>query len=238
MTETSIRMALRQAALRATRAPSVHNTQPWQFVLGAKTMEIHADRRRQLRVLDPRRPAAADQLRMRAVQRARVAGQGRAPDRSSSASPTRPARIWSRASPSTRTAASRPTSTWPGSTSTSSERRTNRRPFFEEGVPFDIVDLFVDAARSEGAEVFVIERPEHRLATAHLTPARRRDRERRPGLPRRAARLDQRRPAPRGRRAGVRGAARGRRRPERRGADPRLRHPRHRLAAGRDAHRA
>lgn len=35
------------------RAPSVHNTQPWKFILGPSTLTIEQDRSRQLRVLDP-----------------------------------------------------------------------------------------------------------------------------------------------------------------------------------------
>lgn len=34
-------------------APSVHNTQPWQFVTGDGLVEVRADRRRQLAFLDP-----------------------------------------------------------------------------------------------------------------------------------------------------------------------------------------
>jgi hypothetical protein len=45
---------LRRAAVRATLTPSVHNTQPWRFVLSGNALEIHADRSRPLRVLDPR----------------------------------------------------------------------------------------------------------------------------------------------------------------------------------------
>jgi hypothetical protein len=37
----------------ATRAPSVHNTQPWRFVAGPDWLDLHADRSRQLTVLDP-----------------------------------------------------------------------------------------------------------------------------------------------------------------------------------------
>jgi hypothetical protein len=44
---------LRHAAMRATLAPSVHNTQPWRFVLAGDALEIHADPTRQLKVLDP-----------------------------------------------------------------------------------------------------------------------------------------------------------------------------------------
>ncbi|MDQ1745041.1 MAG: hypothetical protein QOE23_3380 [Pseudonocardiales bacterium] len=45
--------ALRRAAVRATWAPSVHNTQPWYFVIGRQVLEVHADLSRQLAVLDP-----------------------------------------------------------------------------------------------------------------------------------------------------------------------------------------
>lgn len=36
----------------AVRAPSIHNTQPWRFVLTADALELWADRRRQLAVTD------------------------------------------------------------------------------------------------------------------------------------------------------------------------------------------
>lgn len=43
-----------EAALRAaTRAPSVHNTQPWRFVAGPNHIEVHLDRDRLLAVADP-----------------------------------------------------------------------------------------------------------------------------------------------------------------------------------------
>lgn len=40
--------ALRRAAVRATLAPSVVNSQPWRFVLGAGALEVWADRARRL----------------------------------------------------------------------------------------------------------------------------------------------------------------------------------------------
>ena len=43
----------RQVVELATRAPSVHNTQPWRFVAGGAELDLYADRSRQLRVLDP-----------------------------------------------------------------------------------------------------------------------------------------------------------------------------------------
>src|SRR5690554_3741335 len=45
--------ALRRAVVRATRAPSVHNTQPWRFVRRDDVLEVYADWTRRLRVLDP-----------------------------------------------------------------------------------------------------------------------------------------------------------------------------------------
>lgn len=42
-----------QAIATAARAPSVHNTQPWLFRVSGSTIELLADRRRQLRKLDP-----------------------------------------------------------------------------------------------------------------------------------------------------------------------------------------
>ena len=46
--------AVVEYALRAaTRAPSVHNTQPWRFVVAAPRIELHLDRERVLSVIDP-----------------------------------------------------------------------------------------------------------------------------------------------------------------------------------------
>jgi nitroreductase len=51
---TDLARVVRRAAVDATRAPSVHNTQPWRFTLAADGLEVHADWTRRLRVLDPR----------------------------------------------------------------------------------------------------------------------------------------------------------------------------------------
>ena len=50
---------LRAAVATAVRAPSVHNTQPWLFTVGAGALDVHADRSRQLGVLDPHGRALA-----------------------------------------------------------------------------------------------------------------------------------------------------------------------------------
>ena len=44
---------IRRIVELATRAPSVHNTQPWRWVARGNVLELHADRRHQLRVADP-----------------------------------------------------------------------------------------------------------------------------------------------------------------------------------------
>jgi hypothetical protein len=158
--------AVRRAAVRATLAPSVHNTQPWRFVLGPDTLQIHADWSRQLRVLDPR----GRQLLVScgcAVFNARVALAAagyeatveRFPD---PAQPNLLARL-----------------TLPGHRvdhvpvgvldSVIESRHTNRRRFANEPVPGDIVAELIAAASDEGAELVAITQPEHRLATARLS---------------------------------------------------------------------
>lgn len=47
--------ALRRAAVRASRAPSILNTQPWHFEVGRDRLDILAEPDRHLRVLDPQR---------------------------------------------------------------------------------------------------------------------------------------------------------------------------------------
>src|SRR4051794_34465099 len=49
MTDLDLDVVMRYAAL----APSVHNTQPWRVTVGDDTIEIRADRTRQLSFLDP-----------------------------------------------------------------------------------------------------------------------------------------------------------------------------------------
>src|SRR5512133_2219793 len=42
-----------KAVVRASLAPSIHNTQPWHFVVRPDALELHAVNDRQLRALDP-----------------------------------------------------------------------------------------------------------------------------------------------------------------------------------------
>jgi nitroreductase len=158
--------ALRRTAVRATRAPSVHNTQPWRFVLGPDVLEIHADMSRQLMVLDP----WARQLLLScgcAVfnARAALASSGLTTTVERFPDPTRPdlvARF--------RAVADRPIDEELAQLDAMIEiRRTNRRYFDDEPVPASVVDVLSAAAQAEGAQLFPIVRTEHRSAVARLS---------------------------------------------------------------------
>lgn len=164
--EPDLAQAFRRAAVRATLAHSVRNTQPWRLVLRPFSLEIYADWTRRLRVLDPR----GRQLLIScgsAVFNGRVAlaADGyeamvqRFPDL---AEPTLLARL---------------TTTEPrvdrvpiGALDPAVEvRRTNYQRFTDEPTPGAVVDALIRAAREEGGELFPITQPQHRLATFHLS---------------------------------------------------------------------
>lgn len=170
MTATSISrdMALHAAVARAMLAPSVHNTQPWRFVLGPDALDFAVDRTRQLAVLDP----SGRQLYLSAgcaLLNARVslAASGcpgtvqRFPD------PDHPdlvARIQLGAGDS---AAADPAL---AALDPAVElRQTNRRHFAEDAVPADLVAMLVAAAAAEGAVLHPVVDAEDRQALARLT---------------------------------------------------------------------
>jgi nitroreductase len=51
--ETAARQALVQAANAARHAPSIHNTQPWRWVVRGEALELYAEPGRQLTTADP-----------------------------------------------------------------------------------------------------------------------------------------------------------------------------------------
>lgn len=156
---------LQRAAARAALAPSVHNTQPWHFVVTSDCLEIHSEPLRRLSVLDPR----GRQLTIScgcALFNARVAIAAagfesiveRRPD------PTTPglvARIW--------LGEARDWLPIAALDHAIDDRRTNRRAFIGWPVPLDVVHDLVLAARAEGGYLLPIVEPQQRAATAELS---------------------------------------------------------------------
>jgi nitroreductase len=159
-------IAMRRAAVRAMLAPSVHNTQPWQFVLRPNELDVFADYSRQLTVLDPLKRQLTISCGCAVFNaRAALAGAGfncsveRFPDR---AQPSFVARIRM----GERTGANTPLAALDAVLEL---RQTNRRQFYDEQVPAEVIDQLVSAAEIEDSELNPVTRPEHRMAVASLS---------------------------------------------------------------------
>jgi hypothetical protein len=158
--------ALRRAAVRATFAPSVHNTQPWRFVLRDGELGVYADRSRRLEVLDP----TSRQLTIScgsALMNARVSlassGFGAKVDRlPDSAHSDLLARITTTDQPDT-------SAGFAALDSVLELRQTNRRRFDDEQVPAEVLAALEKTAAAEHSTLFVVSREEHRVAVARLT---------------------------------------------------------------------
>ena len=149
MTTTSPTPAqLRAAVALATRAPSVHNTQPWRFRLLDDGIDVYADRGRQLAVSDPTGRAlrvscgaAVFNLRLALAQLGRVA------------------EVWLMPRPGTpdllahvTAGRERPATPEESGLHEAIERRhSNRQPFLDTDVPLDVRAQLMAAARAENA---------------------------------------------------------------------------------------
>lgn len=165
-TNTTTTNALRLAVHYAARAPSVHNTQPWQFLLSRSGLDVSVDRSRQLEVLDP----TGRQLFLSvgcAVLNARVSLAARGigivaqylpdphrPDLVAHLDPDPDAHVDDAL----------------GELETHIVRRqTNRRQFAADDVPEAVLQTLVAAASNEGARLVVIRDYEDRETLARLT---------------------------------------------------------------------
>jgi hypothetical protein len=157
--------ALRRAAVRATLAPSVHNTQPWKLRLRAEGLSLSADRSRQLPVLDP----TGRQLLIScgcALLNARVslAGDGFHTEvirtaESGWADPLAMVRIVDGPADAQLAALDHVLEL----------RQTNRRQFTDPVVPEETLAELEAAVAAEGAWLFVVRDPDQRLAVATLS---------------------------------------------------------------------
>jgi len=165
LSDSAVRALLRLAVRKAAFAPSVHNTQPWRFRLTDNSMELRADPTRQLAALDPTRRQLLISCGC-ALFNARVALAGaggrvavqRLPE------PTDP-ELLARLVIEPGDAGS-PIAALQAAIE---RRQTNRRRFSSDRVPAELVEEMGAAAEAEGAGLFEISQPEHRIATAVLS---------------------------------------------------------------------
>jgi hypothetical protein len=167
--QTSRARALHDAIGRALLAPSVHNTQPWRFVLYPDRMEILADRSRQLAVLDP----TGRQLHLSvgcALLNARVslAAQGRTVNVRRLPDGDRPDLV-ARIELDGEGHGDPVDSALAALDPVVGLRQTNRRRFADDRVPDDLVAILVSVAKAEGAQLLPVVSPDDRRALARLS---------------------------------------------------------------------
>jgi nitroreductase len=146
--------ALRECLVAASAAPSIHNTQPWLFRVHGDTVEVLADRRRQLLVVDPEGRemfvsvgAAVFNLRLAATARGRPVRVRLTPD---PAEPDLAARL-TPLRPTTTPAASRELARM------IPLRHTNRRPYADTPVPYGVLEELRAAAIVERATLVTVD---------------------------------------------------------------------------------
>lgn len=163
---SQVTAALRRAAIRATLAPSVHNTQPWRFDLRSTELDIVADRSRQLPVLDP----TGRQLTISigcALFNARVAlAAGQLSTEVARFPADAPVDVVARLSIASGAPSQDPIRSYEP---VLEQRQTNRRQFADEAVPPDIVAALVAAAAAEDAVLFPVRGEDDRLALTRLS---------------------------------------------------------------------
>ncbi|PPK65696.1 nitroreductase [Actinokineospora auranticolor] len=156
-TDSEVDQVIHRALAAATRAPSVHNSQPWRFARRGRVIEVWLDRDRVLAVVDPHGHearlscgAALYTLRLALAvdgfaARVRVRPDGERDDLLAEVEldvrhrPTEQERTLAAAVP---------------------RRHTNRRPFLDRAVPERLRVPLARAAAAEGARLVLVDRPE------------------------------------------------------------------------------
>ena len=158
--------AARRAAVRATLAPSVHNTQPWRFALNGRGVELYADPRRRLTILDP----SGRQMTISCgcalfTLRTSLAAAAFEVDVDRRADPSEENRIARVEVVGAREGALDPIAALDPLIEL---RHTNRRRFSDDEVPAEVVDDLVAAAAAEGARLHVVHGEDERISLAGL----------------------------------------------------------------------
>jgi len=157
---------LRQAAAAALLAPSVHNTQPWRFVLAEDVLEIHADRSRQLQVADPTGRQLTISCGCALLNaRAWLAAQNYDAINQRLPAPDRPDLLATVSLPAEKSA-------WLPLASLEPHiprRHSNRQRFLETSVPPSLLYDLARAVEQEGAWSSRVQQPAHRLSVAILS---------------------------------------------------------------------
>jgi hypothetical protein len=163
--DTQLRTALRRAAVRATYAPSVHNTQPWSIHISGHGLGIRIDPDRQLHVLDPTGRQMTISVGC-AVMNARVAlaADGVDVEVERFPSPSRP-HLAATLHATDQVADHRLAAL----DEVLELRQTNRRRFADDHVPPEVLDSLEGAAVDEGALLHVVRDPDQRLIVATLS---------------------------------------------------------------------
>jgi hypothetical protein len=163
--------SLREAAAQARLAPSVHNTQPWRFVLTRDGLEIHSDPRRRLQVLDPTGRqmtiscgCAVFNARVALAARGYHARVDRFPEPSRSNLLARIVLMEGSGAASPIAA-----SEVGALNSCIISRQTNRRRYADETVLPEVVSRLIESVRKEDAALFEVTHLSHRVAVARLS---------------------------------------------------------------------
>jgi nitroreductase len=156
MWEPIVGSVIEPALEAAIRAPSVHNTQPWRFVVTMPWIELHLDRDRVLPVVDP----AAREARMSCAAalfnlRLAIQAAGRAVVTDLLPDPGRPDLL-----AVLRVSGVRPATPEQRVLAGAIARRaTNRRPFTDRAVPPAHRHALVRAAEAERAHLVLLDTP-------------------------------------------------------------------------------
>ncbi len=147
----------------AVRAPSIHNTQPWRWVLARDGLSLYADRRRQLAAADPDGRGlllscggALELARLRLAAAGWETDVQRVPDRDRPDLLAR-VRVTGRRNPDPLTL----------ERARAAERRhTERRPFRPDPVPAELLDRLSTAAAGEDVYAFPVVQADQRVDLA------------------------------------------------------------------------